>query len=198
MRDHTKHPWAAALVAALALAGLCAGAPTAYQPCTVETIEAAMIRLKQPYVDDPVIADAAYRRTIAAATLAAAEEADVPALFLTGLFFRESSFRQAVLEGRRRGTRGEHGLGQLNGVAKWWCQRKGFDLRTADGQARCAAGWLDRCRRECDGSLEQGFARYATGRSCSPRFAGDVHRDRFALWRALETGGPIPTPPRRR
>jgi hypothetical protein len=159
-------------------------------------IEVAMIRLKQPYVDDPIIADAAYRREIAEATFAAASESNVPALFLTGLFYRESSFRKAVLEGRRLGRLKEHGLGQLNGVAKWWCQKSGFDLKTINGQARCSAGWLARCRNECDGSLEQGFARYATGRSCSPQFAGDTHKDRFALWRALENGTTIPKPPR--
>lgn len=166
------------------------------KPCTVARVEAAMYRLKQPYVDDPVIADAAFRREIAEATIAAANESDIPALFLTGMFFRESSFRKAVIDGRRLGTRKEHGLGQLNGVAKWWCLKSGFNLKNIDGQARCAAAWLAMCRKVCDGTLEQGFARYATGRSCSPRFAGDTHKDRFALWRALEEGSPIPKPPK--
>jgi len=186
----------ATILAGMALVATVAASPSVCRPCTLERVEAAMVRLKQPYTDDPVISDATYRREIAEATLTASAESNVPALFLTGLFFRESSFRKAVLEGRRRGTRGEMGLGQLHGVAKWWCQKSGFNLKTINGQARCSAGWLDRCRKQCDGSLEQGFARYATGRSCSPGFAGDVLTDRFSVWRALEDGTPIPKPPK--
>jgi hypothetical protein len=185
-----------ALVASLLVLVASPAGGQGVKPTDLERVEAAMIRLKHPYVDDPVVVDTAYRQEIARATLAAAAESDVPALFLTGLFYRESSFRRAVLEGRRLGKLKEHGLGQLNGVAKWWCLKSGFDLKTIDGQARCSAGWLARCKKECDGSLEQGFARYATGRSCSPRFAGNTHKDRFALWRALEDGTPIPKPPK--
>jgi hypothetical protein len=187
----------------LAAAGLAAGAPrvrpaTVCGPCSVERIEAALVRLKGAYVSDPVVADAAFRRQIAAAIRAAADEHGVPALFLAGMFFRESSFRPAVIAGRRRGALGEVGLGQVHGAAAWWCRRTGYDLRTLDGQARCAAGWLARCAAACDGSLEQGFARYATGRSCRPAAAGATWRDRFALWIAMEEGTPIPAPPARK
>jgi hypothetical protein len=164
---------------------------------TVAEIEAAMVRLVEPYTTHPVIADPAYRREIAEATFAAARASSIPEMFLTGMFYRESSYAKKVISGERRGKLGEYGLGQLNVVARHWCRRKGYDLKAISGQALCSAAWLAFSRDMCDGILVRGFAMYSTGRSCNPRFAGDVVRDRFDLWKALETGGPLPGPRRR-
>lgn len=163
---------------------------------SVAEVEAAMVRLVEPYQTHPVIAEPAYRREIAEATLAAARASSIPEMFLTGLFYRESSFSKHVISGKRRGKLGEKGLGQLGSGARWWCKRKGFDLATIPGQASCSAAWLAFSRDQCDGVLVRGFAMYSTGRSCSPSYAGAVVRDRFAVWKALETGAPIPPPPR--
>ena len=162
-------------------------------PATVAQIEAAIISSVKPYPKHPVVVDGVYRLEIANAIAAAGRESNVPELFLVALFQRESSFRRAVVEGRRHGKLGESGLGQLHGVARAWCKRTGFNLKTIDGQARCSAGWLSECRTACGGSLKQGFAFYATGRTCDPRRAGDVVKDRHELWQRLEReAGRIP------
>jgi hypothetical protein len=157
-------------------------------PTTLETVDAALVELVQPYTTHPIIAEPAYRNEIARAIVRAGAESKVPPLFLAAMFFRESSYRKSVTQNRVRGTRDETGIGQVNGVARAWCKRKGFDLATIDGQARCGAGWLRMCINTCGGQGKAGFALYATGRSCDPRDAGKVVEDRFALWKRLESG----------
>jgi hypothetical protein len=175
---------AKSIVAAILAAAL--AVPVGAQAKTVDQISDALISLVQPYNDHPVVTDPAYRMEIARAIYDAARSSGVPSLFLAALFFRESSFRKAVVEGRRQGSRHERGLGQVNGVAHWWCTQKGYDLHTIAGQAMCSAGWLARCRASCDGTLEQGLAFYSTGRSCKPSYAGKVVKDRIDLWQRLE------------
>lgn len=165
---------------------------------SVEEVEAAMVRLVQPYQTHPVIAEPAYRREIAEATLAAARASQIPELFLAGMFYRESSYAKDVISGKRRGKLGEFGLGQLNRAARWWARQKGYNLKTISGQALASAAWLAYSRDQCGGVFVRGFAYYSTGRSCSPTYAGDVVKDRFGLWKALETGAPIPKPYRSR
>jgi hypothetical protein len=162
---------------------------------TVAEVEAAMLRLVEPYKIHPVIAEPAYRLEIATAILDAARASRIPEFFLVGMFFRESSYAKAVVSGKRRGALGECGLGQLNRAARWWARQRGYNLKTIHGQAGGSAAWLAYSRDQCGGILIRGFAHYSTGRSCSPSYAGDVVKDRFAIWHALENGNPIPQPP---
>ena len=160
---------------------------------TVEDVAAAIVRIVQPYTAHPVIKDPAFLMELATGIHDAGKANAIPPRFLVGMYFRESSFRINA-----KGKRKEVGLGQTNGVAYYYCKRyKKFNMKTVAGQAMCGASWLAHLRDQCGGDLASGFAYYASGRGCNVAFVRDTVKDRFDLWKSLESGGGNIKKPRR-
>jgi soluble lytic murein transglycosylase-like protein len=99
------------------------------------------------------------RRDMAAMIVEASKKNDVPALLLTVMAKRESSFSPDAIGS----ARGEVGLLQVHGLAA-----KGCDLETPEGQLSCGARWLRLAYDKC-GTWEQAIAAYAAGYCVAPK-----------------------------
>lgn len=150
------------------------GDPGAAEALRVET---AIEHLTRGNAAHPLTRLPKRRIEMARLIASAAEAHQIPALLLTAIAFRESSLRTRVT-----GDLGERGLLQVHGIAA-----EGCDLETAEGQLDCGARWLRRCADRC-GSLDGGFALYASGRTCKPdtKHLRSVVADRWRLWANLE------------
>ena len=155
----------------------------AYPEHSVEEVAAAMVSLCAGSYAHPVTSDVNYRLTVARAIHDAAQATANPPLFLTAVFFRESSLRMSAV-----GKLGEVGLGQVGKQGAEKCRAENLNLDTPDGQALCAARKLASCRAACGGSLVRGFTLYATGRTCDAdsEAVKRIVRNRFTLWESLE------------
>jgi hypothetical protein len=134
----------------------------------------------------PLADDADALTEIADALYDAAQQYRVPALLLVSMAWFESHFRPDILRLKTVGKLGEQGLLQTgpHAVRDGRC-----DTSTLTGQAACGARWLALARDGCNGSIEQGLALYASGRTChaekSKRLLWRVNA-RLHLWRRLE------------
>lgn len=104
-------------------------------------------------------ADSVARREMAEKIVKAAEAYEVPALLLTVMAERESSFQVEAIGA----ARGEVGILQVHGLAA-----RGCDLSTAEGQLACGASWLRKAFETC-GTWERAITAYAAGYCSAPK-----------------------------
>jgi hypothetical protein len=144
----------------------------------VEAVDRAILHLMTTDPCAKVVKDAAYRGEVAIALVGAGEAHGVPALLLTTLAFRESTFDHEAM-----GERGELGLTQ---IMPRWRNVLGCDLDTLGGQVDCAARMLASYHGACK-SWPGALTLYATGKGCKTgpittrKIAG-----RIAQWQRLE------------
>lgn len=141
-------------------------------------VDRAILHLMELNPTARVVVDAEYRGSVVAAIVGAAYAHDVPALLLTTIAFRESTFDHAAT-----GARGELGITQ---VMPRWEQVIGCDLSTLGGQVDCSARMLARFHRTCKG-WPGALTLYATGKGCATGpFTTRRIASRITLWQALE------------
>jgi hypothetical protein len=144
----------------------------------VAQVEAAIRHLMTLDPHARVMTDAPYRADVAAALVGAGEAHGVPALLLTAVAFRESSFDHAAT-----GARGELGLTQ---IMPRWRNVLGCDLTTIGGQVDCSARMLAQYHRTCK-TWPGALTLYATGKGCAtgPKTTSKI-ASRITLWQRLE------------
>lgn len=141
-------------------------------------VDRAILHLMVPNPTAEVVIDHEYRASVVAAIVGAAYAHDVPALLLTTIAFRESTF-----DHRATGARGELGITQ---IMPRWERVIGCDLSTLGGQVDCSARMLARFHRTCKG-WPGALTMYATGKGCvtGPITTRRIAR-RITLWVELE------------
>lgn len=141
-------------------------------------VDRAILHLMATNPTAEVVVDHEYRGSVVAAIVGAAYAHDVPALLLTTIAFRESTF-----DHRATGALGELGITQ---IMPRWERVIGCDLSTLGGQVDCSARMLARFHRTCKG-WPGALTMYATGKGCvtGPVTTGRIAR-RIALWMDLE------------
>ncbi len=122
------------------------------------------------------------RREFAGLIVAAAEEYDTPPGLLTGMSFRESSFRSTAVGFKR----GEVGLLQIHGRALTSCPYKD-EIDDPANQLLCGSRWLRIGFDVCGGTWEGALTAYASGK-CKPpnNRTRRVVADRLRLWEKLK------------
>ena len=155
----------------------------------VRAIDAAIARLLSHGIPEfkikpcprcKVAKDVEARRELAAAIDRAAGKHGISAALLIAVAFREGGFRRDAV-----GALGELSTFQL---APTWLSRCGCTDLTMHGCATdCAAQLFQSATRRC-GSLEGGFAWYATGKTCQTDayYMRKLVEDRFGIARVLD------------
>jgi soluble lytic murein transglycosylase-like protein len=171
------------IVVALLLAVRVVGADPIDEPESpnaqaVADVDRAILHLMTLDPHARIVKDVAYRGEVAIALVGAGEAHGVPALLLTTLAFRESTFDHEAM-----GERGELGLTQ---IMPRWRNVLGCDLDTLGGQVDGAARMLASYHRTCK-SWPGALTLYATGKGCK---TGPVTtrkiEGRIAQWQRLE------------
>ena len=122
------------------------------------------------------------RRRFAGWIVAAAEEYETPPGLLTGMSFRESSFRSTAVGYKR----GEIGLLQIHGRALTTCPHKDT-IEKPESQLRCGSRWLRVAYDLCGETWEGALTAYASGKCKPPNIrTRRVVADRLRLWKKLE------------
>jgi len=116
--------------------------------------------------------DAAGRRAMAEQIAKAAADNDVPALLLTLIAKRESSFDPSAIGS----SHGEIGILQVHGLAA-----RGCELDTVEGQLDCGAKWMRRAFEVC-GSWDKAIIAYASGR-CDASKDSKLFKNSFSRFR---------------
>jgi hypothetical protein len=164
------------LIVVLTLLALCMSEPRGN---TMDGMNKAISYLLRTNPRHPLHKTPVKRAQIAAGLLEHGRRHSIPPYFLLAAAFRESSLRTDVA-----GLLGEMGILQCHGH----CAR-GCNMRVLSGQLECSVRWLRAKMDECNGSLEGGFLRYATGRRiCKPdsEKLRWLVNDRVSLWKQLE------------
>lgn len=144
-------------------------------------VSAAIAMLCADTPRHPMLRHPEQRRELADMIHAESRAHDLPALLVTAIVYRESSFLPDAM-----GSLGEIGL--MQAMPRWYRRYKA-DRKTPHGQIRAGCALLRYCIDKCRGDIEGGLGLYVSGKGCKVQKGSSIYyavRRRVRLWKRLE------------